>query len=997
MQFPLCHHKTTTRTMSSDAPPPATRRVALLVDGMARAMILPFGPFLVHRLVYQSDVPTRETWPGVAYYFAFAVSVYLVGRWLGTVLASSSTAKLTRRVARLGGAALALHVVTYGAGLASVTWLIAIRGLSAMLAGMLCGITAHIALPEDAALQSDPASFSLESSMQAVRRRQGYVDISSGTAKIYLVGFALSILSGGLLFRKVTKDSTFQALTGAYQYSWSPLFLIAVAVVVEVALRFLFARAARSIPPTPRTRMRTWSRNEKLPLVSEDDDEDETDPLALSDSHSFRRRGSYSTPGRTRMESYTSIDDFHDCRSVFSDMDDAFSSGRSLSPPMDADEVALYQDGKCVYPNGQPAMVPAGDSIARIPANYAAFYNGNEDKARRAWENTQQWRLEKRVWKIHRTPNTWFAKIKEAYPHFVHGFSKAGYPIVYEQPGKMNLKELFRSGCDISDMVHHYTFFTEFIAHRICTRTDVRAALGPNAPPHSSSSWGIMVVMDVAGAGISSLSGDVLKYLKQAGDINSGHYPQNMKRAFVINSPFWLAGAWSGIKGILPESVQVDLLSSTKYPEALREYIDEDQIPPEYGGTSPYPLGQHPFETELRELVAEAEKFAEEEDEDPELAAIHSPPILEFGSIDEMRVVSPLPGSSSRLRTPDPKPLRRRIGSVERVGAAQRNRARTASEEISHKRKVVFGVEVDIFTIVSAIHFGWSVVQGAIELALPLWLVSPFEFGGLGYSPSRSGVSFFCALLVLMWVMRTRNSKLVAQIPSKEPLRALRIGAGSEAVLFSLLSTIVTATKPEDRQTSVMIMTAVIIGLSCLALASMLGRSASKILHRIAADGIARSPQSQSWYAKYYKSNRLLQDCESGQFTTYLAIAGEATGILCVAPFMSWSLSSGREAPFDGSAFLSVVSLFSFVLYVCSFSLYLNTAGEFAPNPKDSCANMGLRRILSFVGEIVAVSAGDMASLLEETNWRTSLRHRSASSNSYMMAASMEEGMDKGR
>jgi hypothetical protein len=47
---------------------------------------------------------------------------------------------------------------------------------------------------------------------------------------------------------------------------------------------------------------------------------------------------------------------------------------------------------------------------------------------------------------------------------------------------------------------------------------------------------------------------------------------------------------------------------------------------------------------------------------------------------------------------------------------------------------------------------------------------------------------------------------------------------------------------------------------------------------------------------------------------------------------------------------------------------YLNTFGEFAPHPKDTCGD-AIRKCCSFLGGVVAVSAGDMASLFEEANW----------------------------
>jgi hypothetical protein len=375
------------------------------------------------------------------------------------------------------------------------------------------------------------------------------------------------------------------------------------------------------------------------PPAGEEDDNDETTgevygkqrrsdkalsfPLVEADVNGhgdFRDNGDFAwTPHDcNRIDPSTGGEDFFDCRSVDSEMMmmgplSPFCNGepQNASRIANEEEIAQYRGGCCVYADGSPAVVQPGDSVGTIPENYLKFYNQDRVATQKAWVATQAWRLEQKVWRIHTLPNPWFSRIKESYPHFIHGHSKSGYPIIYEQPGRMNLKELFRSGCDIADMVHHYIFFVEFISNRICTRKDLRSLIGgPDAPAHNSSLWGTYVVMDVSGAGLSHLNGDVLKYLKRAGDINSQHYPLSMKRAFLVNSPFWLAGAWSGLKSILPASVPVDILSPTNYPSALRHYIDEDQIPIEYGGTSPYKLGEHPYELELKILVDEAASSA---------------------------------------------------------------------------------------------------------------------------------------------------------------------------------------------------------------------------------------------------------------------------------------------------------------------------------------------------------------------------------------------------
>lgn len=163
-------------------------------------------------------------------------------------------------------------------------------------------------------------------------------------------------------------------------------------------------------------------------------------------------------------------------------------------------------------------------------------------------------------------------------------------------------------------------------------------------------------------------------------------------------------------------------------------------------------------------------------------------------------------------------------------------------------------------------------------------------------------------------------------------------------------------------------MTSTIIFFSSLALASMVGRSASKILHRIAAESFARLPKP---YIKSDRTRRLLAECEDGRLTSLINLVAEISGIFLVAPLWSMSISSERPAPFNGTCILYVASLITFVLYVCSFSLHLNSVGEFAPHPKDSCVNSRGRRIVFFLCEIIAVSAGDVSSLFEEANWST--------------------------
>jgi hypothetical protein len=635
-----------------------------------------------------------------------------------------------------------------------------------------------------------------------------------------------------------------------------------------------------------------------------------------------------------------------------------------------------------------PSYCPPGNESGTVPDNFVKFFHQNHDKAAHAWQVTQQWRRDQQVYKIHTQPHTWYTRIKEAYPHFVHGHSKQGYPIVYEQPGRMKLKELFRSGCQIDDMLFHYKFFVEYMANVLSFRPECQRLLCPHGERMETSKFGFMVVMDVKGAGLSHLSGEVIMYLKQAGDINSAHYPLSIKRAFVVNAPFWLAGAWSGLKGILPDTVQVDLLSEKKYPNALKEFIDEDQIPPEYGGTSPYKLGDHPYEVALCDLAQNKERLSVETVE----AVSFPPSIITTATTPTSPAVlrgDMNRGSVTPIKTPSrSRPIRRRIGSVGRV------RINSGVAVDAEKGAAVSTREILI--AVSILHTIWSAVQGAIEVSVPLWVLCPPRVGGLGYSPSRSGVSFFCASLCLMWTMRKKQSRMVAQIPSKYPMRALRIGVGSEASLLCLLALTTRWTTPENRRESVVVMTSVITIFGCIALASMFGRSASKILHRTAAEGFARAAvTSNNVVVRVYGANNLLSDCESGRFTTLLTILGQIVGISVMVPLWSWSVLNGLSAPWNCTSVLFVGSMTCLALYIFSFTLYLNVAGDFAPRPKESCSS-DRRHCSPFLHEIFAAAAGDMASLFEESNWSSATPLMPQRGRTWSETSARAEQMERG-
>ena len=218
------------------------------------------------------------------------------------------------------------------------------------------------------------------------------------------------------------------------------------------------------------------------------------------------------------------------------------------------------------------------------------------------------------------------------------------------------------------------------------------------------------------------------------------------------------------------------------------------------------------------------------------------------------------------------------------------------------------------------------------------------------YAPSRSGVAMFCSAMVLLWLLRTKASCILSQISTNAPMRSFRIAVGTQSALLLLLAIIPRTTRPSDRPDAIFVMAFGILSISGIVLASILGRSSSSALHETASVGVTGVAQRQ-------------------QSIIRLHFAAELLGVLLVAPFGTWSLQHGRVAPFDGTCCLLLGSLTAVGLYIGSFSLHLNFEGELVSQTQEDHAEIPRQQHRSFICELIQVSANDMASLIDETNW----------------------------
>lgn len=975
------------------------KRVSLFIDGASRATLVPFAPLLLGHLMRNdvadvSDMLLPHVWPKITYASTGILAVYMLGRAFGTALGAHSYhvqrifyESSSKAFARSIGAILAFHLFAFGAGFNHTLDLFVIRFLMGILVGLLVRV--------------------------ASKNRQGFdentsleLTVENGVAKAWLFGFAVSMLTSGVLYYPLAHSQVYVFLAGGLQpwyYAIATLFFLSVVYITEIVFHAIDSKfnichhrgtydvvstvaiedpydntghaqrrnsSAVSHLQTPEI---NWSNRSRINSTA-------SNRGRLGSRGGRIRLDSSEHMLRSRLDTGLSNDEFYDCESQSADQEinwsfDSVMHGNSKMPMSTAESgvdnsnsITKYIGYKCVFKDGSPSPVLSSLCPSKIPEAYHVSFGR---KAQEKWEETKKWRMERMLWKIHSRPHKLFSVIKNCYSHNIHGVSKSGYPVVYEQPGSMTLKKMFADGNTVGDMIYHYTYFMEYISNDLCARSEVRSLLDRRPDDQQATHWGFVVVMDVTGLSLSILSGDVLRYLQQAGAINNSHYPLSTTLALIINSPFWLSASFNSIKGILPENTNANILSGRNQIEVLRQYIDDDQIPKIYGGSSPYPLGEHPFEKDLEDLVHS--HMNSKEDENDELYVIHGNPVQ--GIIN---------GSDHTSDSYNADPfLDYKYSNTEKIASTPNHLNSCIDEsyeyDLVNKQRVVlrrgwdnkrYYAEEYILMMISIIHLLWCAAQGSLEAIIPLWLLAPKDIGGLAYEPRMSGFALFTASVVVMWILRSKVANRVASIPHMAPMCGYRIGVGSEVFLLLLFPFIPFISNRD----SMLTLTTNILLSAAMFIASVLGRVSSSKLHTLAsAEYVKKLHLRCDDRTKLGLAlNQIANFVQNGGWTLLIGICGEIAGALLVSPIIVWSIQEEHYFPFDASFTFHTAAALCAFLYFFSFSFTVSVEST-GKNPLKTNRTITSRcSILPFIKEIISVSAADMASLFHESNWSSS-------------------------
>mmetsp|Transcript_11319 Transcript_11319/g.25812 ORF Transcript_11319/g.25812 Transcript_11319/m.25812 type:complete len:447 (+) Transcript_11319:77-1417(+) len=164
------------------------------------------------------------------------------------------------------------------------------------------------------------------------------------------------------------------------------------------------------------------------------------------------------------------------------------------------------------------------------------------------------------------------------YPQLYHSVAKNGCPVFISKPGVLNT--------DGMECITTLDGILKFHWHVMIHDYKLRLAKRKEENPDFNN-FQCVTIIDLEHLSASQLSQRALSIIKTQTAIDSVCFPETMNRTLVINAPRFFSMTWGIIKGwIDPRTAsKIELISSRKTWEArLRELVDEDQLPSDYGG-----------------------------------------------------------------------------------------------------------------------------------------------------------------------------------------------------------------------------------------------------------------------------------------------------------------------------------------------------------------------------------------------------------------------------
>jgi hypothetical protein len=198
------------------------------------------------------------------------------------------------------------------------------------------------------------------------------------------------------------------------------------------------------------------------------------------------------------------------------------------------------------------------------------------------------------------------SKVFTYFPTWISGFDKQLRPVAYRKFGKFEIWNILKL-TTMNQLIRFHAWETEMALNRMYKYTK----------QHHYNIETFLLVIDAAGWNLSLATSDAFTFIKGMAVTDSAHYPERLGTLLVINAPSVLAISWRVIQEFLDpvtkEKIQIYSTNRAKWEPVLRQYVDVDQLPVQYGGTVPDPSPEEALQS-MNPVVDDEGKDEEREE-----------------------------------------------------------------------------------------------------------------------------------------------------------------------------------------------------------------------------------------------------------------------------------------------------------------------------------------------------------------------------------------------
>jgi ribosomal protein S6E (S10) len=188
---------------------------------------------------------------------------------------------------------------------------------------------------------------------------------------------------------------------------------------------------------------------------------------------------------------------------------------------------------------------------------------------------TMHWRSNGGVGKLLCCPDPHEDIYQNYTPHLYFGHDKEGRPISWDRTGQVRVAELLQQLTPEDVNARH-------VRHMELQIQRMKESSAEQHKPVTQLVW----IMDLKGLSMKPDSQGT-KLFKNTITIDQTYYPERLGHLFIINAPWVFKPIWAIIRPwIDPNTREKIHICGENYHAVLKEFIDSDQIPKEYGGTS---------------------------------------------------------------------------------------------------------------------------------------------------------------------------------------------------------------------------------------------------------------------------------------------------------------------------------------------------------------------------------------------------------------------------